>query len=248
MKIKTLLIDDEELARSLVRNFIQNDSDFEVIGEASDGFEALKLIHELKPDLIFLDIQMPKLTGLEMLELITDPPLVVFSTAYDQYAIAAFEKNAIDYLLKPFSRDRFQKALLKVKEKIEANIDSKEEIKNLLATPVSTEKSLERIVIKNGSKIEMIHFHEVTYLETYGDYVWIHTEKAKFLKQKTMKEFEELLPSSFLRVHRSFLVNLTFIQKLELYEKNSYQLLLKNGARISVSKSGYKELKDTLGW
>lgn len=248
MKIRTLLIDDEELARSLVKSFVQIDSDFEVIGEASDGFEALKLINNLHPDLIFLDIQMPKLTGLELLELIPDPPIVVFSTAYDQYAIEAFEKNAIDYLLKPFSRDRFQKALQKVKEKIEAKVDTKKEIKNLLASPTHPEKSLERIVIKNGSKIEMIHFYDVTYIETYGDYVWIHTEKAKYLKQKTMKELEELLPSSFLRVHRSFLVNVTFIQKLELYEKNSYQLLLKNGARVSVSKRGYKELKDTLGW
>lgn len=248
MKIRTLLIDDEDLARSLVKSYIQIDSDFEVIGEASDGFEALKLINNLHPDLIFLDIQMPKLTGLELLELIPDPPIVVFSTAYDQYAIEAFEKNAIDYLLKPFSRDRFQKALQKVKEKIEAKVDTKKEIKNLLASSSHSEKSLERIVIKNGSKIEMIHFYDVTYIETYGDYVWIHTEKAKYLKQKTMKEFEELLPTTFLRVHRSFLVNIPFIQKLELYEKNSYQLLLKNGAKVSVSKSGYKELKETLGW
>lgn len=248
MKIKTLLIDDEALARTLVQNFIKVDPDFEVVGEAGDGFEAMKKITELQPDLIFLDIQMPKLTGLELLELLPNPPIVVFSTAYDQYAIEAFEKNAVDYLLKPFSRDRFQKALQKVKEKIEAKVDTKEEIKNLLATPPHPDKSLDRIVIKDGAKIEMVPFQDITYLETYGDYVWIYTEKAKFLKQKTMKEFEELLPSTFLRVHRSFLVNVAFIQKLELYEKSSYQLLLKNGAKVSVSKNGYKELKETLGW
>jgi two-component system LytT family response regulator len=248
MKIRTLLIDDEALARSLVLNFIKSDEDFEIVGEAGDGFEAIKKINELKPDLIFLDIQMPKLTGLEMLELLADPPFVIFSTAYDQYALEAFEKNAIDYLLKPFSKDRFLKALQKVKEKIEAKVDVKSELKNLLATPPNPEKVLDRIVIKDGSKIEMIPFSDIYYLETYGDYVWIHTEKAKYLKQKTMKEFEAMLPSSFMRVHRSFLANVTYIQKLELYEKNSFQLLLKNGSRISVSKSGYKDLKETLGW
>ena len=186
MKIRTLLIDDEALARTLVQNFIKTDPDFEVVGEAADGFEAMKLITELKPDLIFLDIQMPKLTGLELLELLPEPPIVVFSTAYDQYAIEAFEKNAVDYLLKPFSRDRFSKALAKVKEKIEAKVDTKEEIKNLLSAPLHSEKPLDRIVIKDGSKIEMVPFQDITYLETYGDYVWIYTEKGKFLKQKTI--------------------------------------------------------------
>ena len=138
--------------------------------------------------------------------------------------------------------------MAKIKEKIEAKVDTKEEIKNLLFAPLHPEKPLDRIVIKDGSKIEMVPFQDITYLETYGDYVWIYTEKGKFLKQKTMKEFELLLPSTFLRVHRSFLVNITYIQKLELYEKNSYQLLLKNGVRVAVSKSGYKELKETLGW
>ena len=123
MKIKTLLIDDEQLARALVQNFIKADPDFEVIGEAEDGFQAMKMIQELKPDVIFLDIQMPKITGLEMLELIENPPIVVFSTAYDQYAIAAFEKNAIDYLLKPFSKDRFLKTLEKVKAKLLLDIE-----------------------------------------------------------------------------------------------------------------------------
>jgi len=157
MKIKTLLIDDEALARSLVQNFIKNDPDFEVIGEAENGFEAIKLINELKPDLIFLDIQMPKLTGLELLELLPQPPLVVFSTAYDQYAIEAFEKNAIDYLLKPFSKDRFLKALEKVKEKIASKVDPAEEIKPLLNSSFLSDKQLDRVVIKDGHKIEVIH-------------------------------------------------------------------------------------------
>lgn len=248
MKIRTLLIDDEELARALVAKFLESETDFEIIGQAADGFEGLKLIQNLKPDLVFLDIQMPKLTGLEMLELVNEPPIVVFSTAYDQYAIEAFEKNAIDYLLKPFSKDRLLKTLEKVKEKFASNVDSSKEIKALTSLPIHKDASIKRIVIKNGSKIEMVNFDELYFVESYGDYVWLHSTKGKFLKQKTMKELEELLGEDFLRVHRSYLVNTVFIQKLELYERNSYQLLLKNGERLAVSKSGYKTLKDTLGW
>jgi two-component system, LytTR family, response regulator len=248
MKIKTLLIDDENLARALVQNFIKADTDFEVVGEASDGFEAIKMINELKPDLIFLDIQMPKLTGLEMLELLPNPPIVVFSTAYDQYAIEAFEKNAVDYLLKPFSRERFYKTLEKVKQKFIENKTSKEEVLKLINEPQSAEKQLDRIVVKDGSKIEVIPIESISHIEAYGDYVWIHTEKRKVLKQKTMKQFEQQLSSSFIRAHRSFLVNSAQILKLELYEKNTYQILMKNGAKVSVSKSGYKELKGILGW
>jgi two-component system LytT family response regulator len=240
MKIKTLLIDDEELARELVKKFLESETEFEVIGEAEDGFEGIKLINNLKPDLIFLDIQMPKL--------VSDPPIVVFSTAYDQYAIDAFEKNAIDYLLKPFSKDRLLKTLEKVKQNFSSNKDSSKEIKALVSHHVSKEESQKRVVIKNGSKIEMVNHEEIYYIESYGDYVWIHSAKGKLLKQKTMKEFEDILGADFLRIHRSYLVNTTAIQKLELYEKNSYQLLLKNSDRLSVSKSGYKLLKDTLGW
>lgn len=245
MKIRTLLIDDEELARELVKKFLENESEIEIIGEASDGFEGIKLIHSLRPDLIFLDIQMPKLTGLEMLELLTDPPLVVFSTAYDQYAIDAFEKNAVDYLLKPFSRERLFKTLEKVKEKFHAHQDSSREIRALTS---QAGLNPQRIVIKNGSKIEMIPHEEIYYMESYGDYVRIHSAQGMFLKQKTMKELEDLLGTDFLRIHRSYLVNTTCIQKLELYEKNSYVLLLKNGEKLAVSKTGYRLLKDTLGW
>lgn len=248
MKIKTLLIDDEELARALVKKFLESETEFEIIGEAEDGFEGIKLINSLKPDLIFLDIQMPKLTGIEMLELIDNPPIVVFSTAYDQYAIDAFEKNAIDYLLKPFSKDRLLKTLEKVKQTFAGNKDSSKEIKALVSGSAVREDSQKRVVIKNGSKIEMVNHQDIYYIESYGDYVWVHSAQGKLLKQKTMKEFEDILGADFLRTHRSYLVNTTAIQKLELYEKNSYQLLLKTGNRLSVSKSGYKLLKDTLGW
>lgn len=184
MKIRTLLIDDEELARELVKKFLEAETDLEIIGEAADGFEGIKLIQSLKPDLVFLDIQMPRLTGLEMLDLLQEPPLIVFSTAYDQYAIDAFEKNAIDYLLKPFSRERLLKTLEKVKEKFQAHQDSSRDIKALSASPGLKDKNQRRIVIKNGSKIEMIPYEEIYYIESYGDYVRIHAAQENSSNKK----------------------------------------------------------------
>ena len=248
MKIKTLLIDDEELARLLLKKFIETETDFDVIGEASDGFEGAKLIQNLKPDLIILDIQMPKLTGLEMVEILDNPPQIIFATAYDQFAIQAFEKNAIDYLLKPFSKDRLLKALEKAKEKINNNYNPTEDVKTLIRDSSKSENILNRIVVKNGSKIEMIPYEELCYVASDGDYVKLHCTKGTFLKQQTMMELEGLLSPGFLRIHRSYLVNSSFIQKLELYEKHSYRVLLKNGDKLTVSKAGYKLLKETLGW
>jgi two-component system, LytTR family, response regulator len=230
MKIRTLIIDDEALARALVQNFIKADGAFEVIGEAADGFEGLKFIQELKPDLILLDIQMPKITGLEMLQLIEEPPLTIFSTAYDQYALQAFEKNAVDYLLKPYSKERFMKALEKIKEKLAQKVNVKEEVSALSKSMANDpEKRTDRIVVKNGNKIEIIPMEKIVYVESYGDYVWIHTSEAKYIKQQTMKDLEDILAEGFLRIHRSNLVNINYIQKLELYGKQTYQLILKNG-------------------
>lgn len=248
MKIKTLIIDDEALARALVKNFIADDTDFEVIAEAADGFEALKLIQDLQPDLIILDIQMPKITGLEMLELLDKPPAVIFCTAYDQYAIEAFDKNAIDYLLKPFSRERFIKALAKIKINIKDKAIENSTIVALQNAMPVADKNVDRLVVKNGNKIEVIGIENVVFVESYGDYVWIHTHDAKYIKQQTMKDLETQLSDSFVRIHRGSLVNVKAIQKLELYDKNAYQLILKNGIKLAVSKTGYKELKELLGW
>ncbi len=248
MKIRTLIIDDEELARALTVNYLKDQADFEIIGQAADGFEGLKLIQELKPDLLILDIQMPKITGLEMLELLDSPPHTIFSTAYDQFAIEAFEKNAIDYLLKPYSKDRFEKALLKIKEKMALKNSFSEEVSLVQTSLLEQGKNTDRLVVKNGSKIEIIATEKVVFVEAYGDYVWIHTPEGKFLKLQTMKQLEQMLSKGFLRIHRSNLVNISYIQKLELYGKQSYQLILKTGQKLAVSKAGYKELKEVLGW
>ncbi len=248
MKIRTLIIDDEALARALIVNFLKDNPDFEIVGEAADGFEGLKLIQELNPDLLILDIQMPKITGLEMLELLDKPPCTIFSTAYDQFAITAFEKNAIDYLLKPYSKDRFEKALTKAKEKIQIHADFKDEVSLVQQSIHEQGRQTERIVVKDGSKIEVIAIEKIVFIESYGDYVWIHTSENKYLKLQTMKEMESILRTGFLRIHRSNLVNISYIQKLELYEKQSYQIILKTGKKLAVSKAGYKELKMVLGW
>ncbi|MFN3589701.1 MAG: LytR/AlgR family response regulator transcription factor [Spirosomataceae bacterium] len=238
------IIDDEPLARAIIRKFLEDYPEITLIGEAENGFEALKLWQEFRPDLLFLDIQMPKITGFEFLELLDNPPIVLFTTAYDQYALQAFEQNALDYLLKPFSKARFKQAIDKVLLRAAQN--------TTLSVPVPEiqlpEKNTDRIVIKNGHQIEVIPHSTIYYLESDGDYVWIHTEKGRHLKQKTMKYYENLLTTTFIRIHRSFLVNEKVVEKLHLLGKNSYQVQLKNGVQLAVSKSGYQLLKDKLDW
>ncbi|MFN4086832.1 MAG: LytR/AlgR family response regulator transcription factor [Spirosomataceae bacterium] len=238
-----LLVDDEPLARTLVKTFLQDYPSCQVVGEAGDGFQAVKMIQELKPDLVFLDIQMPRMTGFEVLDLLIAPPTIVFATAYDQFAMEAFDRNALDYLLKPFSRERFRKTM----DKVLAQPPKGHEIREALWNqPV---KTVDRVVVKQGSKIEIIPLENLTHIEADGDYVWLHTAQGqKFLKQKTMKALEAELPATFVRTHRSFLVNADYIQKVDLYEKNSYQMKLKTGATLSVSRQGYKVLREQLGF
>jgi two-component system LytT family response regulator len=244
MSITTLLIDDEELARALVKKYMETETDFSIVGEAADGFEALKQIQTLQPQLLILDIQMPKITGLEMLQVLENPPLVIFSTAYDQYAIQAFEAKAVDYLLKPFDKKRFLAALDRIRALVAAqHTQLQPQAKELL-----DETKTERLVVKNGNKIEVIAKEQVLMIEAYGDYVWIHTQEGKYIKQQTLKSLEAQFEEGFVRIHRSTLVNIDNIKKLERYEKNSYRLMLKNGLTLSVSKTGYKELKERLRW
>ncbi|MGK9475180.1 LytR/AlgR family response regulator transcription factor [Melioribacter sp. OK-6-Me] len=243
-KIKALIVDDEKLARDIVAEYLSDYEEFEIVGECSNGFEAIKMLNEVKPDLIFIDIQMPKITGFEMLELIDEPPAIIFTTAFDQYAIKAFEVNAVDYLLKPFSKERFKAAL----EKAKMYIGNKSELLNKLNKLKEADKEkgewLERVVLKHNSKILIIPANEIIYIEAQDDYVMLHTERGKFLKQKTMRWFEKNLNSdNFLRLHRSFIARLDAIVQLEPYEKESYKAILKNGDKISVSKSGYQRLK-----
>jgi len=246
-KIKVIIIDDEALARQITKNYLSKRYDIEIIAECSNGFDAIKKIIELKPDLIFLDIQMPKLTGFEMLELIENPPVIIFTTAYDHFAIKAFEVNAIDYLLKPFSEERFEAALQKAIGQLGDRFRQNSAIENIIKTNDEKIEFLERVVIKDGSKITVIPVGEIKWIEAQDDYVLINTERGRYLKQKTMKYFDSHLnENEFVRVHRSFIINIGFIQHLEQTETESYRLVMKNGKQIPVSKTGLQRLKSTL--
>ncbi len=245
--IKTVLIDDEPLARSIVKEYLASYSEIEVLDECNDGFEGVKAITKHQPDLIFLDIQMPKISGFEMLELIDNAPSVIFTTAFDEFAMKAFEAHAIDYLLKPFSKERFDKALQKWLNQRQQP-EGRNASQTLLETEVRPPEERNRIVVKEGSNILIIPTHEIIYIEAYDDYVKIFTQKEMFLKKKTMSFYEQALdPSQFVRVHRSYILQLQQLTRIEPLEKDTHVALLKNGTRIPLSKSGYAKLKGVLG-
>lgn len=253
-KIRTLIIDDEHLAREIITSYLGKDEEIEIIGECSDGFEGFKQINELSPDLVFLDVMMPKLTGFEMLELVENPPVIIFSTAYDEYAIKAFEKNAVDYLLKPYSEQRFKEALDKAKMKVVSTrsldgVHGTTGLASVLEEHYEKVEMISRIAVKTGSKIHIVSVDKVQYLEAMDDYVKLYTSAGNFLKQNTMKYYETHLPQEdFLRIHRSYIVRLKEIAKLEQMGKDSHVALLHDGTQLNVSRSGYSRLKEVLGF
>ena len=242
--IKTVVIDDEPLARSIVAEYVKTFPEMRIAQECNDGFEGVKAIAQHKPDLIFLDIQMPKINGFEMLELIEEPPAVIFTTAFDEYAIKAFEAHAIDYLLKPFSKDRFDRAVTKWLNLRNARAHQPHPLPTGLHHPEESN----RIVVKEGPNIRIIPVSEVVYMEAYDDYVKIFTQKEMFLKKKTMSFYEQSLDQSmFIRVHRSYIIQLSQITRIEPLEKDTHVALLKTGTRVPLSKTGYSKLKTALG-
>lgn len=246
MSYKVLIIDDEPLARAVVIEYLQKHTQLQLAEECSNGFEGVKAVQQHQPDLIFLDIQMPKITGFEMLELIENPPHVIFTTAYDEFAMQAFEANAVDYLLKPFSQERFDKAISKWMEK-NKTADTKA-TENLLKEAARHPQQNERIVVKTGTKIKIIPVQEIHYLEAADDYVKIITAEGAFLKKQTMGYFEDVLDASlFVRTHRSYMINVHEITRIDPYEKENHIALLKSGAKIPVSRAGYPKLKSILG-
>mgnify|MGYP000274208719 CR=1 FL=1 len=247
MKINALIVDDEELARLLLKENLKDMPGIQVIGEAENGFDALKFIHDKKPELVFLDVQMPKLTGFEMLELVEEKPEIIFITAYDEYAIKAFEQNAVDYLLKPFTSKRLKEAITRAEERLRSG-DSTHKAEQLkIKLEENNTEFIDRVVVKTGPKIRIIPTHEIQYLKAEDDYVMFHLSGEKHLKQQTMKYFEDHLnPKEFVRIHRSYMVRMGFVDSIELYEKDSYIVKLKNGEVLPVSKSGYIKLRESL--
>lgn len=246
--MKIVVIDDEPLARMVVLEYIQQHPDIEVMAECSDGFQGVKAIMQYKPDLIFLDIQMPKINGFEMLELLDTMPSVIFTTAFDEYAIKAFESNAVDYLLKPFSKERFDQAIEKYKSKTVNTVVAEKNVQSLLETASKQPDDQNRIVVKNGSDIRIVPVQDVMYIEAYDDYVKLFTKDTYYLKKKTMSYYEQVLDQSkFFRTHRSYIINLQELTKIEPLEKNTYIAILKNGKKIPLSRTGYTRLKEMLG-
>lgn len=244
--IKTIIVEDEKPARDLIKAYLEEQSGVDLIGEYDNGFDGLKAINELKPNAVFLDVQMPKLNGFEMLEVLDYHPEVIFTTAYDKYAISAFEQNAVDYLLKPFSKERFNESIRKLKSRITKRPEGKDIEKIRLHFAESDEK-LHRVVIKKSGKIHVISTDDIHYLEAQDDYVMIYTDEGRFLKQQTMIYFENHLDQEqFVRVHRSYIANISYIERIEPYEKTNYILILKDGHKVPVSRSGMQVLKENL--
>jgi len=244
--IRTILIDDEPLARDVVKHYLSDFPHIEVVAECNDGFEGIKAITQHQPDFIFLDIQMPKINGFEMLELVEKPPAVIFTTAFDEYAIKAFEVNAVDYLLKPIEKSRFDLAINKLPARL--NNSSDESTKELLDSAALSPTQNNRVVVKKNGVIKIIAVSDIHYLEADDDYVKMSTVEGIFHKNKTMSFFEQTLDSAqFIRIHRSYIINLAQVTKIELKEKDSYIVLLKTDIWLPVSKTGYIKLKAALG-
>jgi two-component system LytT family response regulator len=234
------------LARSIVKEYLQDFPELQVVQECNDGFEGIKAIQQHQPDLVFLDIQMPKINGFEMLELIENPPAVIFTTAFEEYAIKAFETHAVDYLLKPFSKERFGKAIQKWQ--IQNQQERKNTTADLLNSSGLTPVQQNRVVVKDNGKVKIIPTATIRYLEAADDYVKIHTADGVFLKNKTMGYFEDSLESqNFIRIHRSYIINVQLITRIDPYEKESHLAVLSIGVKLPVSKAGYAKLKEVLG-
>ncbi len=247
MKVfKVVIIDDEKPARDLIKAYLKEFNNIEVLAEGCNGFEGIKLIQQYRPDLIFLDIQMPKVSGLEMLEVVENSPKVIFTTAYDEYAIKAFELNAVDYLLKPFTRERFNNAVQRVFEQDDNT--SKEVVRKVMDDNEHYQNTLiNRVVVKQGSNLEMIPVDDILYFEASDDFVFIHTKDKRYTKSRTMKYFQSQLDEKqFVRIHRSYIVNVIRIQKIEQYDKDNHIAVIDNNTKLKVSKSGYKQLKEVL--
>ncbi len=241
---KIVIIDDEPLAHNILEEYLENRPEFTVVGNAHDGFEGLKLIQQTQPDLLLLDIQMPKINGFELLEVINENPEVIFTTAFDEFALRAFETNAVDYLLKPIAQDRFDQAIDRFlsRQNVESNTSK------LLEVPNKQPEEADRVVIKDGTEIKIIPTAEIEFIEAYDDYVKIHHHGRAHLKKKTMNYYEQTLnPKTFVRIHRSFILNINALTRIESMEKNSYHAVLKSGKRIPISRTAYTPLKALLG-
>ena len=242
--LRAVIVDDEELARALLKELLARHEDVEVVAECANGFDAVKRIPEIKPDIVFLDVQMPKLDGFEVLELIDTETAVVFVTAYDVYAMRAFDVHAVDYLLKPVSPERFEAALERIRQRLNQERPAASILRAAAREPGSP---LERLVIKDGARIHVVPLHKVDYLEAQDDYVAVHSEGKTYLKQQTLSSLEAMLDqTAFVRIHRSHILNVEKLSRLEPYGRDSKVAVLRDGTQLPVSQSGLARLSKVL--
>ncbi|HEV3279472.1 MAG TPA: LytTR family transcriptional regulator DNA-binding domain-containing protein [Terriglobia bacterium] len=249
-KVRAVIVDDEDLARQLLRELLRAHPEIDLVAECANGFDAVKAVTELKPDLLFLDVQMPKLDGFEVLELAGPVPAVIFVTAYDQFALRAFEAHAVDYLLKPFGADRLKTAIEHCRERLSGRTTDErgQDLAELAAAARPPAQFSERLVVRDGSKVILIPVRKLDYAEAQDDYVALAVEGRKHLKQQTISSLEKALdPKRFLRIHRSYLVNLERVARIEPYGKDTHVAVLATGAQIPVSRAGYARLREALG-
>jgi len=241
--IKAIIVDDEQLARDIVKEYLEDHPEVDVVSECKDAHEALEAVEKHQPDLLFLDIQMPEINGFELLEMLDNHPKIIFSTAYDQYAIKAFEVNAVDYLLKPYDTERFNLALERAAESIHSHHQPNESIKKLLQSIQASSHYQERILVKHAGRIVIISCREINLISAMDDYAEISTARDSYLIQQSLNHLEQRLnPEQFVRVHRSYIVNLDAIKDIVNWSTGRYKLYLKDGKEIFLSRTGYKKL------
>jgi two-component system LytT family response regulator len=244
--LTAIIVDDEDLARAYLRELLSRHPDIKVVAECSNGFDAVKEASALKPDLLFLDIQMPKLDGFEVLDLLDVEPAVVFVTAYDSYALRAFEVHAVDYLLKPFNDKRFEEALARARRRV-GSAGSPAAL-DLAAAARPTAEYLQRIVARDGANIHIIPVDKIEYIEAQEDYVLLKTGGKGILKRQTISSLESSLdPDQFVRIHRSLLVNIERLARIEPFKRDSKVVVLRDGTQLPVSRAGLDRLKTLLG-
>ena len=245
--IRIVIVDDEPLARSVVREYASADPSVEVVADCANGFEAVKAVSELKPDLVLLDVQMPKLDGFEVLELLGGEQPVVFITAYDQYALRAFDVHAVDYLLKPFSAERFGEAMARARARLRAKAGAPMKVEEIVRDARPKSGPAERVLIRDGANVHVLSVDKIDYVEAQDDYVAFKSEGKQFLKDQTLSAVEATLdPARFVRIHRSYILNIDRIAKVELDAKDSRIAILRDGTRLPVSRAGYARLSQLL--
>jgi two-component system LytT family response regulator len=243
--VRAVVVDDEELARALLRELLAAHADVEIVAECANGFEAVKAVMELKPDLLLLDVQMPKLDGFDVIELVGPDVPVIFVTAYDTFALRAFEVHAVDYLLKPFGPERLAEALDLARGRI--RLREAEPVRDLVATARSKHLPIGRVLIRDRAEVHVVPAEKIDYVEAQDDYVAIQAAGRRYLKEQTLADLERLLdPGRFVRIHRRYLLNITRLARIEQSVTDSRAAVLTDGTELPISRTGYARLRELL--